>query len=240
MIQGGYLMWRRILLTIPALLLGPAAVLIVFVLGYDWHVTAAAMMALIISAMAVVEVWRKKTEPAKANSKRANKVVTMGILGVAVAVGVALNYPKAFEKPLEHMDLLMGSGQRLISAENCAPVPNASSGLDRPFIAPDEAHLESFPIQLNGSIEGLPENERKEVIDSIQFLTFALGKHLSEQDPKAFEGMSESDMAAKTLVKLYRFAQKNSACMTLRKYLDLAEDFKRQKPEWWSEYQAYR
>jgi hypothetical protein len=231
-------MWRTTLLTIPALLAGPAAVLIVFVLGFDVPVAAVAPMALIISGMAVIDVWRRKPEPERADTKKTHKVITVGLLCVVIVVGVALIYPKAFEKPLEHAKLLIGAGQRLIGAENCAPAPNASSELDRPFIAPDETHLESFPMQLNGSVEKLPENEKKELSGAISFFTFALGMQRSEEDPKAFESMSDSDLAAASLVKLYRFAQKQGACMTLRKYIDLVEELKRQKPEWWSRYQA--
>lgn len=111
-----------------------------------------------------------------------------------------------------------------------------TAGLDKPFIPPKEAELERFPLQLKQSIEVLNAQDRAQANEAIAFLTFALFADVLEKDPKAIDRLKDSDIAAKSLTKLYRFAQKNGSSMTLRKYVSLADEFKRQKPEWWRQY----
>ncbi|KAF0098318.1 MAG: hypothetical protein FD187_3038 [bacterium] len=108
--------------------------------------------------------------------------------------------------------------------------------LDKPFIPPKEAELEKFPLQLKQSIDALSAKDREQANEAIAFLTFALFADLLEKNSTAIDRLEESDIAAKSLTNLYRFAQKNGSSMTLRKYIDLAEEFKRQKPEWWRKY----
>lgn len=123
-----------------------------------------------------------------------------------------------------------------VSAMLIATAAAETAGLDKPFIAPKEAELEKFPVQLKQAIEALNAHDQVQANEAVAFLTFALFADVLEKDPKAIERMSDSDIAAKSLAKLYRFAQKNGATMTLRKYIELAEDLKRQKPEWWRKY----
>lgn len=119
-------------------------------------------------------------------------------------------------------------------------VPSSSLvrvGLDAPFIAPAEEDLESFPAQLNGAIAQLPAEERIQFSDAISFLAFSVTLQLAEQRPTQLEDAEDSDIAAMSLVRLYRFAQKQGGSMTLRGYIDLAEEMKRQKPDWWAQFQ---
>lgn len=123
-----------------------------------------------------------------------------------------------------------------ISAPSIAAMAAETAGLDKPFTPPKETELEKFPVQLQQSIEALNTHDRAQTNEAIAFLTFALFADVLEKNPKSLEHLQDSDIAAKSLTKLYRFAQKNGSSMTLRKYIDLAEEFKRQKPEWWRQY----
>ena len=122
-----------------------------------------------------------------------------------------------------------------ISASSMA-VAAETTGLDKPFIPPKEADLEKFPLQLKQSIEALNAHDQAQANEAVAFLTFALFADLLEKDPKTIDRLQDSDIAAKSLTKLYRFAQKNGSSMTLRKYIELSEEFKRQKPGWWRQY----
>lgn len=115
-----------------------------------------------------------------------------------------------------------------------------ATGLDKPFLPPIERDVEKFPFQLNEAILKLNEAERKQISIAIGFLSYCFAGNIAENDQEKLNKMSESDLAAQSLVKLYRYAQKNGASMTLRKYVELSEEFKRQKPEWWKQYQAFK
>lgn len=117
-----------------------------------------------------------------------------------------------------------------------ATVAAENASLDAPLIPVAESELEKFPIQLKHSIQLLNKHDQAQVNEAIGFLTFALFADLTEKDPKALDRLEDSDIAAKSLTKLYRFAQKNGSSMTLRKYIELAEEFKRQEPQWWRQY----
>jgi hypothetical protein len=115
---------------------------------------------------------------------------------------------------------------------------NASVGLDAPFIAPPESQLESFPVQLDVAIASLPVDEKAALTEALEYLFFATAKHLEEKDPAAFHKLSESDLAAKSLAKLYHFTESQGSAMTLRKYIELSEEFKKQEPESWEMFKA--
>jgi len=123
------------------------------------------------------------------------------------------------------------------SNNHIAQVTNNKSGLDVQFIVPSEAELEKFPVQLEQAIQKLTPQERAIVKQAIEFLTFSIIANLMENQSDELAQMSDTDLASKSLVKLYRFAQKNGSSMTLRKYIELSEEFKKQKPDWWEQYQ---
>jgi hypothetical protein len=114
----------------------------------------------------------------------------------------------------------------------------AGAGLDAPFVAPPEAQLESFPQQLNAAVERLSPEDRASFIGAMSFLAFAAAQDMREKDPAKFEQQSEKDLAAHGLLKMYYFAQQHGSSMTLRKYIEVADEFKNQKPEWWTAYKA--
>jgi hypothetical protein len=124
------------------------------------------------------------------------------------------------------------------SSAKISSTSKIATDLDKPFIPPREEDMESFPAQLDAATRSLNATERNQITQAIGFITYSLMAYAAENEPKELEKMTELDHAAKSFLKLYRFAQKNGASMTLRKYIDLAEEFKRQKPEWWQQYLA--
>lgn len=116
--------------------------------------------------------------------------------------------------------------------------PAAAVGLDTPFFAPPESHLESFPLQLKAAVERLSSEDQAVVNESISFLSFAVAMDLIERDPNSFDKKTTLDLAAMSFTRLYRFAQNQGSSMTLRKYIELAAEIKKQKPEWWTQYKA--
>lgn len=112
------------------------------------------------------------------------------------------------------------------------------SGLDSPFIAPNEDDLEKFPAQLEQSIQKLNQKDRENVLAALNFLAVIIAANMKEDNINDFNKLSEKDFVAKSVVKFYRYAQKNGKNMTLRKYIDLSEEGKKQKPELWKQYQA--
>jgi len=152
-----------------------------------------------------------------------------GYYAVALVLGFALNHALPalwINSPVDTMHPT--SGVATVAAEK--------TGLDAPFIAPKEAELEKFPGQLERPIQVLSTVERVKVQEAIGFLAFAVMADLMEKDPKSVDSLSDSDLAAKSMTRLWRFAQKQGGSMTLRKYVDLAEEFKKQKPQWWRQY----
>ncbi|MDP3294155.1 MAG: hypothetical protein Q8M37_05370 [Nevskia sp.] len=114
----------------------------------------------------------------------------------------------------------------------------AAVGLDAPFIAPDVSKVESFPQQLQTAVAKLSAEDQATVTEATSFFSFCVGADMLEKDAVGFDKKTEQDLAAVALVKLYRFAQKQGSAMTLRKYVSLAAEFKKQKPEWWSQYKT--
>lgn len=116
--------------------------------------------------------------------------------------------------------------------------PAAATGLDAPFFAPPESHLESFPLQLKAAVERLSSEDQAVVNESFSFLSFAVAMDLVERDPNSFDKKTTLDLATMSFTRLYRFAQNQGSSMTLRKYVELAAEVRKQKPEWWAQYKA--
>ncbi|MGV8058513.1 MAG: hypothetical protein AB2L12_10880 [Smithellaceae bacterium] len=47
-------------------------------------------------------------------------------------------------------------------------------------------------------------------------------------------------MLAKNINRMSRFAKQNGSSMTPRKFVELSEEFKSQKQDWWNQYQQIR
>jgi hypothetical protein len=112
------------------------------------------------------------------------------------------------------------------------------SGLDSPFIAPNEDDLEKFPAQLEQSIQKLNPKDKENVLAALRFLAIIIADDIKGDNINDFNKLSEKDFTAKFIVKCYVYAKKNGKNMTLRKYIDLSEEAKKQKPELWRQYQA--
>jgi hypothetical protein len=124
------------------------------------------------------------------------------------------------------------------SSFHSEPVVNTGAGLDAPFIAPPTDKLETFPAQLNTAIARLPPADKALVNEAIAFLMFCTAQNVKETDPAKFAKWTDTDAVADSFQKIYRFAQENGDKMTLRKYLWLSDEFKKQKPEWVQQYAA--
>lgn len=108
-------------------------------------------------------------------------------------------------------------------------VSQLPSSLDEPFIPPNEENLADFITQLGLASSKLNETDEEQLTGAIEFLAFCIGANLLEENEDEYEKMTDLDATAKLMVKLYRFAQKNGASMTLRKYIELADEFRKQK-----------
>jgi hypothetical protein len=111
-------------------------------------------------------------------------------------------------------------------------------GLDAQFIAPPKDRMESFVGQLDTAIKQLSPSDKANFIESMGFLTYAAAEYIKENEPARFAKWDEKDVAAHSLNKMYNFAQDNGDKMTLRKYILLADDMKKQKPDWLRQYLA--
>jgi hypothetical protein len=120
---------------------------------------------------------------------------------------------------------------RIQTATESRDTPTAF-GLDSPFIAPSESQLETFPAQLDTAIANLSASDKEAALDALLFLQFSTLGVLSEKNPAEFKKMSERDIAAKHLQRLYRFTKSYGSSMTLRRYIELADMFKTKHPQW--------
>jgi len=119
-----------------------------------------------------------------------------------------------------------------------APIAAIATGLDAPFIAPPKDKVESFIPQLKSAVDSLPPADKSQANDAIAFIEFCAAMNIKETEPAKFAAWGDSDIEANALSKMYNFANTNGDKMTLRKYIDLADEFKKQKPEWVKQYTA--
>jgi len=111
-------------------------------------------------------------------------------------------------------------------------------GLDASFIAPPPDKMESFIQQLKTATDQLSAIDQKKLNDAFAFLTFAAGDDVRQRDPAKFSKWGDSDVLAHSMVKLYDYARDQGDQMTLRKYVILADEFKKQKPDVLQRYTA--
>jgi hypothetical protein len=108
-----------------------------------------------------------------------------------------------------------------------------TEGLDASFTV-QEGKPEQFPGQLERAGLRLPEQQRAELTAAMVFLSFAAAAQLAEQDPAKLRGANERQLMAISLTYLYRYARDQGRSMTLRKFIDLSNTLKQEKPEWWA------
>lgn len=113
-----------------------------------------------------------------------------------------------------------------------------ATGLDAAFVAPPPDKMESFIQQLKTATDRLSPLDQKLLNDALAFLTFAAADDVRQRDPGKFGKWGESDILAHSMVKLYDYARDQGDQMTLRKYVVLADEFKRQRPDVLQRYTA--
>lgn len=118
-----------------------------------------------------------------------------------------------------------------------AELSDATTSLDAPFIAPGMDQVDSFPGQLDRAIQGLPAVDRRKVLDAIGYLAFSMGVFLKENEPDKYAKLSTKPGWLRYVVT-YEFAQKYGHDMSLRKYIDLADQFEKSKPEILEQYKV--
>jgi hypothetical protein len=111
------------------------------------------------------------------------------------------------------------------------PVVNTGTGLDAPFIAPPKEKMESFIPQLSNAVMQLTPSDKAQLDDAMRFLSFASSDYIKTNEPARFAKWDEKDAVAHSINKMYNFAVEQGNAMTLRKYIALADEFKKQEPE---------
>jgi hypothetical protein len=112
------------------------------------------------------------------------------------------------------------------------------TGLDAQLIAPPKDKMESFIGQLNTAVDQLSPADKASYIEATSFLTYAAAEYIKENDPTRFAKWDEKDVVAHSLNKMYNFALDNGDKMTLRKYIVLADEIKKLKPDLLQQYTA--
>jgi len=116
--------------------------------------------------------------------------------------------------------------------------PISANGLDAPFIAPPRDKMETFIGELDTAVTRLSPADKASFMEAMGFLTFAAAEYIKETEPARFVKWDQQDIAAHSLLKMYNFARDNGDKMTLRKYIALADEMKKQKPDWLQQYTA--
>jgi hypothetical protein len=184
--------------------------------------------------------------------------VTIAIVAVALAGLVALLAKIIFKKSIgttKYYSTVSGVLWVLMSAALLSALPKTDKtesasrtssdpisvdvkGLDAQFVAPPKDKMESFVGQLNTAVDQLSPADKAGFMDAMGFLTYAAGEYIKENEPARFAKWDEKDILAHSMNKMYNFAQDNGDKMTLRKYILLADEMKKQKPDWLQKYQA--
>jgi hypothetical protein len=119
-----------------------------------------------------------------------------------------------------------------------AAATQPAAGLDASFIAPPPDKMESFIQQLKTATDKLSPADQMTLNDALAFLTFAAGDDVRQHDPAKFAKWGDTDVLAHSMVKLYNYARDQGDQMTLRKYVVLADEFKKQQPDVLQRYTA--
>jgi hypothetical protein len=76
------------------------------------------------------------------------------------------------------------------------------------------------------------------VTEATSFLSYAATEYIKENEPTRFAKWDGKDVVAHSLNKMYNFAVENGDKMTLRKYIVLADEIKKLKPDLLQQYTA--
>ncbi len=150
---------------------------------------------------------------------------TAGMIGALVYVGLMSVLPKSEGNE---------SSGEVPSKSIFAPV----LGLDAQFIVRPSDKPESFVQQLHDATAPLSVADQAELDEAFSFLTWVEGDHIRQTEPAKFAKWTPNDVAAHSLFILHQFAIDNGDKMTLRQYIVLANEWKRQKPDLLKRYTA--
>jgi hypothetical protein len=150
---------------------------------------------------------------------------TVGVLAVLVYVAFVSVLPKT-------------DTTESVRHTNSDPISFDVIGLDAQFIAPPKDKMESFVGQLSSAVDRLSPADKASFMEAMGFLNYGAAEYIKENEPARFAKWDEKDMVAHSLNKMYNFAQDSGDKMTLRKYILLADEMKKQKPEWLQQYSA--
>lgn len=126
---------------------------------------------------------------------------------------------------------LIGALQNAPKVEAHGSPPVSLIGLDARFIVLPDTKPEVFIQQLHDGMAPLSVADKAELDEALRFLTWAAGDYVRKTDPAKFAKWTWKDVTAHSLMKLYEFAQDNGVKMTLRKYIALADQMKKEHPE---------
>lgn len=98
--------------------------------------------------------------------------------------------------------------------------------------------MEGFIGQLKTATDQLSPTDQATLNDALAFLTFIAADDVKQHDPAKFAKWGPNDLLAHSMVKMYNYARDQGAQMTLRKYILLAADIKKVKPELFQQYSA--
>jgi hypothetical protein len=126
---------------------------------------------------------------------------------------------------------LISARQNAVKVEDHGSVPVAFIGLDAPFIISPTIEPEGFLQKLHDGMAPLSVADKAELDEALRFLTWAAGDNVRKSDPAKFAKWTWKDVTAHSFVKLEEFAQDNGDKMTLRKYIVLANQIKKENPE---------
>lgn len=121
--------------------------------------------------------------------------------------------------------------QNSVKAEAHGSLPVAFIGLDAPFIISPTIEPGGFLQLLHDGMAQLSVSDKAELDEALRFLTWAAGDYVRKNDPAKFAKWTWKDVTAHSFVKLESFAQDNGDKMTLRKYIVLADQMKKEHPE---------
>lgn len=111
-------------------------------------------------------------------------------------------------------------------------VTTAITGLDGPFIVPPETKPEVFiRLLLHDGMAPLSAADKAQLDEALRFLYWEAGDYVRKNEPAKFAKWTQSDLVAHSMVKVFEFAQHNGDKMTLRKYIVLADQMKKEHPE---------
>ena len=109
-----------------------------------------------------------------------------------------------------------------------------SQAVHAPFIVSSDAR--SFSVELRTAVNQLPPEDRVAVSEAVGFLTFLAALQLNEELPSFFAKASDVELNGVANIKLHDLAVMTGKRMTLGRYIEVADNVKRNSPTMWTAY----